>query len=562
MTSFDLVTQPWVPVLRAGRPERVSLQQAFAEAHELDGLGLDDPHQAVAVLRQVLLPVLLHACGAPRSTEEWGDRWDAATLPLGDVTTYLDTYRHRFDLFDATAPFGQVAGLHTAKNETKPISLLIPRLASGNNVPLFSARTEANPPALDPADAVLALLAAQCWDTAAIKSGAVGDPKTSAGKTTGNPTGPLGQLGVVVPWGRTLKETLLLNCLALPAGLRSTDAPPWAREPVTAQWAGADEGRLPRGPIELMTWQSRRIRLVAEVGGAPTSKAGDDRPVLISRVVVCAGDRLAPTASSLAPRPDLEWHTAWKATGEKQSDLATQRPVRHEPGRAAWRGLEALLATRSDVEELTAPTLLRQIADLRAQDWLPVDYPLQTLTVGVRYGNQSAVVEDAMSDLIPLPLLALTTDTDVRAVLLELVDQADQLRRSVNRLADDLRLASGAEKVAWDKSQHPGDLVIHRLDGVVRRILLLLQTDPTAVDRLRPVWSQLARREVWVVADGLLATAPDSSFLGRTDPRDRDRPRPRVINAATSRGRLAYSVTNTLGSVGDSSTAQAERIST
>jgi len=118
-----------------------------------------------------------------------------------DARAYLDRHAERFDLFHPDFPFAQVAGLHTVKDETKPVSLLLPAVATGNNVPLFSARTEADPPALTPAEAARALLAAQCWDTAAIKSGAAGDPQVKYGKTTGNPTGPLGQLGVVVPWG-------------------------------------------------------------------------------------------------------------------------------------------------------------------------------------------------------------------------------------------------------------------------------------------------------------------------------------------------------------------------
>lgn len=260
--TFDLVHEAWVPVLVAGRRQDLPLQDALVRAHEIDGLAMDDPLQAVAVLRQVLLPVALDALGAPRTEDEWGCRWEAGALGGGVLRDYLDQHAGRFDLFHPTCPFAQVAGLHTAKDEAKPVSLLLPAVATGNNVPLFSARTEADPPALTPAEAVRALLATHCWDTAAIKSGAVGDPEVRAGKTTGNPTGPLGQLGVVVPLGRSLAETILLNLRIIPQGLRGGDRPQWRAEPSTAAW----RRRPSLGDLDLLTWQSRRMRLIPERG--------------------------------------------------------------------------------------------------------------------------------------------------------------------------------------------------------------------------------------------------------------------------------------------------------
>jgi len=231
MPTFDLVREPWVPVLSGGTRVDVSLQDALTRADEWDGLALEEPIQVVALLRQVLLPVVLDALGAPRNATEWSRRWNAGALDGERLAAYLAEHADRFDLFHPEHPFAQVGGLRTAKNESKPASLLLPAAATGNNVPLFSARTEGDPPTLTPAEAARALLAAHCWDTAAIKSGAVGDPEAKAGKTTGNPTGPVGQLGVVIPIGPTLASTLLLNTLILPQGLAIEDRPQWRAEP-------------------------------------------------------------------------------------------------------------------------------------------------------------------------------------------------------------------------------------------------------------------------------------------------------------------------------------------
>lgn len=498
MTSFDLIHQPWVPVTEAGRRTDVSLLDALLRAHEIDGLSLDDPLQAVAILRQVLLPVLIDATGAPRHEAEWAQRWDAGPFDAEAIGSYLAQHRDRFDLFHADAPFAQVAGLRTARDETKPVSLLVPSLASGNNVPLFSSRTEADPPSLTPAEAVRALLTTHCWDTAAIKSGAVGDPLAKAGKTTGNPTGPLGQLGVVVPVGRTLRDTLLLNVPTLSTGVDPEDRPQWRRDPATPAW----EQRAAAGLLDLFTWQSRRIRLVPE--------ATEDDSLVVRRVVVAAGDRLDHTPG------DVEPHTAWRQNPKPKAGEPASRPVRHVAGRSAWRGLAALLATSAPTEDkVTAPLVLRQVARLRGEDYLPVDYPLQVLTAGVEYGNQSAVVEDVIVDQMPLPVLALATDSAVRAVLLDVTRQADDLRQAANRLGDDLRAACGADKLPWDRSQRLGEILVHEFTPVVRRLLSGLQRQPDRVEDAALAWRRTARRLALAIAEPALNAAPPEAFLGR-----------------------------------------------
>ncbi len=498
MTTFDLIRQPWVPVTVAGQREDVSLLDALTQAHEMDGLGLDDPLQAVAVLRQALLPVVVDALGVPRDEGQSADRWDEAVLDSARIGAYLDEHAARFDLFDETAPFAQVAGLRTEKNELKSVSLLIPAMASGNNVPLFSVRTEADPPSLTPAQAARALLAAHCWDTAAIKSGAVGDPQTAGGKTTGNPTGPLGQLGVIVPLGRNLAETLLLNVPIVPAGLSPSDRPHWRRPPADPTWMR----RPAEGLLDLLTWQSRRIRLVPE--------GGDRGEIVVRHVVLAAGDRLDHTPG------DVEPHTAWRENPKPRAGEPPSRPVRHQAGRSAWRGLAAILATSAPTEDrITSSLLMRQIARLRAEDYLPSTLALQVLTVGVEYGNQSAVVEDVMTDQIPLPVLALMADSPVRGLVLEVVHQAEDLRQAANRLGDDLRAACGAEKLPWDRSQRLGDMLVHAFTPVVRRMLAGLQRDPGRVEAATRAWRQAAHRLCLDIAEPALAATPPEAFLGR-----------------------------------------------
>lgn len=500
MREFNLIDEDWVPVVMGGRPRSVSVREALINAHRIEGLAVSNPLQTVAVLRQVLLPVYLDACKAPTSPEEWARRWRAVALDEPALADYLARHHDSFHLF-GERPFAQVADLHTARNETKPVSLLVASAATGNNVPLFSARTEADPPAMAPAEAALALLATHCWDTAAIKTGVVGDPEVKSGRTTGNPTGPLGSLGVTVPLGTTLAQTLLLNTPILPQGLRPDDRPQWRAAMLGPAWAT----RPALGLLDLLTWQSRRIRLVPE--------AGEDGHVVVRQVVLAAGDRLEPRPT------DVEPHSAWRRVAKPQAGRPAVTPVRHVPGRDAWRGLQAMLATRpddrNDRDAVDSTLLLKQGSSLRANRILPETYPLQVLTVGVAYGTQSAVVEDVIADLMPLPVAALDPSDTVRQLLDTVVEQAEALRAAANRLGDDLRQAAGGDKLHWDKGQRLGDSLIHEFTPVVRRMLAGLQHDPARDDEAEAAWRNTAYRIVMDFVEPVLESVPPQAFLGR-----------------------------------------------
>lgn len=519
--GFSLTDGPWLrlPPARGGPAQERSLRAALLEAHEFGDLVVEVPTQRPAVFRQVLLAVVLDALGRPADEREWmawfsRGRWSPEQR--GRLGAYLDEHSGLFDLFHPERPFGQVAGLATAKGETKNAGLIVATTATGNNVPLFASRTEGDDFSLTPAQAAHWLLHTQCWDTAAIKTGVVGDPKAKAGKTTGNPTGPLGQMGVTLLVGTTLFETLLLN-LPIGAPPTSSDLPQWRRgDPAdprsagTAQW----QERAPEGLLDLWTWQSRRIRLFPEA---------TDEGLRVTRVLVAAGDRMPHT-------PETEPHTMWRVepTGGRSKGRAgsgttsPRRPLRLQPGKAAWRGLDALLAPERQSRESGEKTtgfatskLLDQAGGLVPE--LGDAYPLRVELSGVAYGNQSAVIDDLMFDALPLPLAALEEDSDVRSALLEVAEQSEQLATCVNHLSADLRRALGTDPIPWDKGQRPGELVLHALDPLVRRLLAGMRgvDDLERIEAGQLAWEQLAWRRTWEVADRLLQAVPVAAFVGR-----------------------------------------------
>lgn len=504
MFSFDLVHGPWIVVRsKTGKRDELGILDTLLCSHEIDDLLVDLPTQKPALLRQVLLPVVVEALGLPADRAEWERRFSAGGFSKREreeIRRYLARKSARFDLFHPERPFGQVPGLRSANGETKGAGLIVATAATGNNVPLFASRTEGDALALTPGEAVRWLLHAQCWDTAGIKTGAEGDDQVRAGKTTGNHTGSLGRLGVVMPVGRNLYETLLLN---LPIGRSiAVGTPHWAREDSCGPgWAT----RAPEGLLDLWTWQSRRVRLIPE----HTSEG-----IRVTRVVLSAGDRISDLR-------DLEWHTAWTFTPAKGRKAPERRPRRHVPGKAIWRGLDALLAVEradDDGGRFESSRLLIQLDELRDDGAIAEDYPLRLETFGIAYGTQSAVVEDTMHDAIPLPIAALRGDGEVFILVTEVMQQAEDLARATNTLSADLRQAIGADPIPWDKAQRPGELVLHALDPLVRRLLAGVSRDGGDHDQLelgRLGWEQQAYRLTDGVAESLFTAVPGNAFAGR-----------------------------------------------
>ncbi len=500
----NLLDDAWLPVSLAGEIRNVSLRSAAAQAHRIDGLAIVPPTRKVAVFRQTLLPLVLDALGAPGNRSEWGDRFDRGRFDSDAIDNYLELHRDRFNLFDSVAPFAQVAALRTANDEVKPSSLLVPSEPTGNNVPLFGSRTASHGLRLSWMEAAIWLLHAHCWDTAAIKSGAVGDPRVKGGKTTGNRTGPLGSLGIVIPTGRNLFETILLNLPIAEPDPRlgadaSADRPQWRRPPAEAEWSE----RPADGILDLLTWQARRIRLVPTID----EKTGE---TVVEHVILAAGDRLVST-------PDYEPHTTWILSSPNGGAGVVLRPRRHRSGRAAWRGLDALLGKASSVGDTLVRTtiLLGQIGALQSEGALEDSYPLGVEIVGTEYGNQSAVVENVIHDAIPMPVRALSGDVDVADAIEEVASDTDALARAVDLLEGDLRRAQGGHLVPWDKGERASARLIQILDDPARRVLAILRDRPDQIEEVLYAWRSSARRSALDVADEVLSAVPPVAVVGR-----------------------------------------------
>lgn len=135
--SFNLVKEPWIPVLmRDGTGETVSLEGVFEKAPQISQIVAELPTVGVAIeglLQAVLrraVPVYLSTDKfevASAVNEYWAD-WE----PVREhVHEYLAKWEHRFDLLDPEVPFFQVADLRTAKGEAAGLEMLLADVPNG-----------------------------------------------------------------------------------------------------------------------------------------------------------------------------------------------------------------------------------------------------------------------------------------------------------------------------------------------------------------------------------------------------------------------------------------------
>ncbi len=197
------------------------------------------------------------------------------------------------------------------------------------------------------AEAARWLVFLQAYGTAGIKTPVVGNTHVNKGKVYAPKdsvgTGWLGAIGGIFLQGDTLFQTLLLNWVFYDKpqdaghGLlgNESDLPAWEWELPSSPADIVEAYRDPSfgiGPAALMTWQSRRVRLIPDEEGSS-----------VVGVVCCYGDILRPINMQFA-----ETMTRWRESTAQQKKLGTAAraldalPARPRKGALARPGVAAL----------------------------------------------------------------------------------------------------------------------------------------------------------------------------------------------------------------------------
>ncbi|UMP07062.1 type I-E CRISPR-associated protein Cse1/CasA [Amycolatopsis sp. EV170708-02-1] len=415
-TPFDLSVEPWIPVVRLdGTREDVSLHDVLLQAHEIRRIVGETPPMTAALYR--LLLALLHRVYGPARRGDWGELWSAKAFSVAPLDRHLEA--HEFDLFHPEVPFLQCPALPEEKGST--VAKLIPHKSVGNNATLFDHTVVSDRVEVSPTAAARWLVTAQAFDP--------GGMKTPYEKDKSSERAPCSSLGVVLLEGRTLKETLLLNAVSYdpqaekPPMTTMEDAPAWERGAPLPTPGSRD----PLGWTDLLTWPSRRIRLIPEVV---------DGEQIVTRVVLTPGVRLKGSL------PDLEIMAAFRtprAVNGKIKPGTPMLPIRLHPVRGVWRHSVELLLHDPREEERTRqrPRALKQIADLTEAGYIPDDTVYTLRVFGQKLDKNASVVEGYLEEEVPAPVaLIRATDKELAGLIgtaIELADEAGAALRGMQR---------------------------------------------------------------------------------------------------------------------------------
>ncbi|GAB3752701.1 type I-E CRISPR-associated protein Cse1/CasA [Zhihengliuella somnathii] len=526
-SSFDLREEPWIPcAMLDGSNELLSLRHVFDRSTEIARVVGDNPPQSVAVFRTLLVVFWrAHRLHGDLDSNDpatwWQSMFDASpdeiAAPVGD---YLDELDKRFDLFHPATPFMQVADLRKPDDSFQGADRLLPDSESD----YFSVRSAHGKEHLSFAEAARALITLHAYDYSGIKAGVAGDPRVKGGKSY--PIGPgwVGQTGQVIIHGSNLEETLVLNSPAefLQRHDLDEDMPAWEQEPQTQISKGWNaqlkdlEPLFPAGPCDVLTWQSRRVRLHAD----------NDR---VFGVLVTNGDKIATKNQFADPM------TAYRYSRNQSTKTETVHMARElDPELTLWRGLEALLVREGVRKESSG----KEPADIQPKniEWLHEVHPVfgdaarrvAVELVGVEYGPQQSTITNTITSQLPFALDVLAQDTPLlHKELIDTVEKTEAAATSLGQFAGRLAQAAGA---FYEFNVGAKEALLHDLAPKFTEWLATIAAD-SDVESRRTSWEQQVKNEVIARARILTASASPQAHAGRSDGE-------RLVSAATAHGQL------------------------
>lgn len=408
--TFNLVDEPWIPCVLPGDPivRFLSIRDTLNRAPAI--VEIVDPSPLVTVALHRLLLAVLHRCYGPATNDDWETLWHARRWD-DRINDYLNQWRQRFDLFDPVHPFYQVADIPL--DYAKPVTNLAQEFASGNNATLWDHSYSAAAPVFAPAQAARYLLALQAFALGGLVSFRRDEKEHKSANAA-----PLANSAVALVRGRTLFETLMLNLhrydrQETPFSATSDDRPAWERDTPTRP-----ANRELTGYLDLLTWQSRQVRLFLE-----------DNPPVVRQVAIMKGYQFP----RVGYRFGKETMLAFRCNAEAKDNQDPWPALAFREGRLVWRDSTTLL--QSLPQQRARPKMLGWLAELVTDGILDA---ADTTSLDL-YGLASDQAKPLFwrHERLPLPLDYLNSDR-----LLELIgmalSQAEEGRKELNRGVQEL----------------------------------------------------------------------------------------------------------------------------
>ncbi len=251
MISYNLIDEEWLPIFMTdGSFREVSLSFALAHAHEIREVVSDSPLEVIA-LNRFLQAFVLRIFECHKSMKNWQSLLEQKCFSEAAVKDYLETWRTRFDLFDAKHPFYQ----HTSPAITnrQPIDYL---LLHRNNNSFFEHNDPDGVKEIRAANVAIGLITTQAYSL----GGLIAPGKPNARETF--------YLKRWIFWvrGKNLFESLVLNSAYNPRIYKDPedDVPAWEQE---NNKASHNTVRQIDGYLDYLTWQSRMMLIAPPAHG-------------------------------------------------------------------------------------------------------------------------------------------------------------------------------------------------------------------------------------------------------------------------------------------------------
>jgi len=465
MPSFNLVIEKWIPFIwQDNTTAELGLQEVLVQAHRIKEIF--DPSPLVTVSLHRLLLAILHRNFGPANEKEWAELWQNGKGKWDEdkLAKYFHEWqnvKHRFDLFDekypfyqcASLPFSQVDSKGKLKSYEKPVSNLFHELARDNNATLFDHTVKVNPKAVSPAESARVLVAFQPFS--------VGGRITTKEGQGSSDDAPLAKGAVAFIQGANLFQTLMLNFHKYnteePFKMDADDVPAWERDKETIA-----EDRRPRGYLDLLTWQSRCIRLRPELN--------EHCQTVVKQVVIMRGNEF-PDKSKLHTYETMVAFTIRKKAKPNEDPWPA---VALQEERALWRDSLALFQSISGKRE--RPKTFTWLYDLIYNRVIPKSSIYNLSIMGLV--KNRAKVTLWRHERLPLPLKYLE-DEDL-----------------IGALSDSLKFA---EKVGTlFLSPTKVDQVDYYPFGILSKSLLPLVNGKTDINEIKEIVKHLApARPYW-----------------------------------------------------------------
>jgi CRISPR system Cascade subunit CasA len=547
--KFNLITQPWIPCrMNGGSPLHLTylgIEDVLKNAHTISEIVGENPLVTIS-LHRLLLAVLYRCYGALSYNGEWQQVWkegDGVFEPEKikgylhrkdypakskdkDTTAKTINIFERFYLFDDEHPFYQFAGIQAPDPGKYSTAKLL--FHDEGSAVLFEHLLQLSPPELDAARAIRLLIAFHSFDVSGLKSRLPGVPNSAQ-------ISPLLKAAVSLARGKNLFQTLMLNLYwddrdffknhYSHDGKPPQDLPTWENDEIFSE-----ASREPIGYLELLTWQSRRIKLF------PSSA---EKPV--TQVVIVAGNSFTKEFRKYDKEPMIAYRKSTEG----------YFPITLQPDRALWRDSHAVFQIARETDRKHSLLLLDWLANLNLSEEksIPIDFFGMTsekgreakllfwrherLPLPIRYLQN----EDLLDQLKTALALAESTGKLLKAsvrrfVLLTVLHENDrenpdyfkpflsqENRKSADEKQKKYEAKNGYKIVkkrpnpidARVESFGPGTHYWPRLENVFRVLLLGLAHDLDNWSRQREQWAKAVKRTAGQAMQEIIGGIADST---------------------------------------------------